>query len=332
MPSIALKGQQSKVEKSGFEAYDGPELTRNGLYRAVIKKFQFKQFSTGAQGFTLVVELEAEAGSSQAQYDGMPFFPRVVIGEKEGSIRAVDNLLAAVGVKVGTKDPKIVFEDGDLSGGVDIKSVGGITAAKIIGRAIKVDVGNGTDQSGNAVKEVRNVYIYDGTAKTNKAVVDEKIDEDEDDLTEDVVDEEAEDDEEFNARSEELTGLSVPALKKIAKEAGLAVGGSKDALIERILDAEFPAEEEGDGDDEEEDEDDVEVEDDEEDEDEEDEEEDEDDGRAEREAEIADFNRNQLKAAIKPLDAAFKFLKSQSDDDLRSALLDLEFGDGETPF
>ena len=67
-------------------------------------------------------------------------------------------------------------------------------------------------------------------------------------------DEPATDDEAREAREEELSDLKLPALKKAAKEAGLALadyrGKSEEELVELILDKEFPegdGEESGDG-------------------------------------------------------------------------------------
>jgi hypothetical protein len=78
--------------------------------------------------------------------------------------------------------------------------------------------------------------------------------------------------------------------------------------------------------DEEEDPDEEEVEDEEEEDDEEEEEEVEDDDEYEsRKTELTSWSRSDIRAGIKQLDPDFKFLKRHTDDDLRTALLGLEF-------
>jgi hypothetical protein len=71
---------------------------------------------------------------------------------------------------------------------------------------------------------------------------------------------------------------------------------------------------------------------------EEEEEEEDDDEFETRKAELAGWSRADLKSGLKELDPDFKFLKKHTDDDLRTALLGLEFpdsdedGDEEPPF
>jgi len=191
--------------------------------------------------------------------------------------------------------------------------------------------------------EVGGIYKYKEidapTGVGRAAILDDEEEEDESDLMES---EEAEGEEadEYDARAEELAGLGIPALKKIAKELEVGVSGTKDKLVERILEAEFAEEDEAEDEEEPEDADeaeeaeDDEPEDDEEEEadDEEEEEDDEDEAaKAERVAELADFDRAALKKVLKEIASDFTVLKRHSDDDLRDKIVAVEF-DEDLPF
>ena len=192
--------------------------------------------------------------------------------------------------------------------------------------------------------EVSGIYPFRGadagtaSKKGPKFVAD---DEDESDLMEGG-DEEG-DDEEYEARVEELKGMGIPALRKLLKEDyDLPTSGKKDELIERILEHEFAEEDEGgaaaladDEDEDESDEDEVEEGDEEEDEEEEGDEEDEDEEdegeSAARRSELESFDRAALKKILKSAAPDFKVFTRHTDEDLVNAIIDAEFGE-ETPF
>jgi len=339
MPSFKLKGVKAEEVKTGFEAYDGPEPTRKGFYRAAIKKLTFGRNSGGSMGFYIVAELEAAKGDPKdhAQFDGFPMFIRSIITEtkdgselKEGSQRNLSNFLAALGTG---DEPNIILEDGDVEDGVAVKKIG---PRNPIGAIINIDMGF-SDYNGSPRPESNGVYKYndaDGAGSTTKGKASAKdLADDEEDLLDEAEEaEEAEEtDDEIGERQAGLEGMKIAALKAIAKELKIGISGTKEALIERILDAEFAEldipEEAEEAEDEEEEEEAEE----EEAEEEEEEEEEVDEARAEREAELAEFDRIALKKIIKEVSADFTVLKRHSDDDLREAILAAEFED-ELPF
>ena len=344
MPKFKLKGAKAVEQKTGFEPYDGPEPTRNGFYRGVIKVMKHGMNNSKSEGFAITLELEAAAGDPKghAQFDGYPMFSRSIITSsadgsalKEGAQRNLDNLLAALGT---SDEPEVVLEDSDEDK-VNVLKIGG---KKVVGAVVNVDV-QLKMYEGERRPEVGGIYKYKEidapTGVGRAAILDDEEEEDESDLMES---EEAEGEEadEYDARAEELAGLGIPALKKIAKELEVGVSGTKDKLVERILEAEFAEEDEAEDEEEPEDADeaeeaeDDEPEDDEEEEadDEEEEEDDEDEAaKAERVAELADFDRAALKKVLKEIASDFTVLKRHSDDDLRDKIVAVEF-DEDLPF
>jgi hypothetical protein len=346
MPSFKLKGSKAQEAKSGFEPYDGPVPSRNGFYRAIIKVMKWGANSSGSSGFSITAELQAAPGDpkNHAQFDGYPMFSRSIITEsgdggalKEGAQRNLDNLLAALGTK---DEPDVVLADDD-GDKVDVKKIGGKNP---IGAVVNIDL-QMKMYEGERRPEVGGIYKYkeiDAPAKSATVVTDD--DDDEADLMEgDDEAEETEGDEEYDARAEELDGMKIVALRSLAKELGAKSSGTKEVVIEAILAAEFPEDEESDEDDaaEEPDEDDAdeaeeadedEAEDDEEEDDEAEEADEEDDEEREaRVAELADLNRVALKSILKEIAPDFTVLKRHTDDNLREQIISVEFAD-DLPF
>lgn len=332
MPSIKRSNVKAEEKKTGFESYDGPEPHKRGMYRSQIKQASFKQFKSGAQGFVLLVELEAQKGDPKdhAQFDGFPLFTNLVLGDKEAMLTRESNFYAALGVKDG---PAIVFEDGDLEDGVKIKTIGGKSP---LGIYVNADIKMGS-YNGETRPEVDGIYkLRELTTATKPTAIeadeDEEEEEDEDLLESDEA-EEAEEEQTAEEREAELNGASLADLRKLAKEDYdiKTVGLKKPDLIAAIIDYEFGSEVLADDEEDEEEPDEEEVEEDEEEEAEEEEEDD--DERAERESELAATDRNGLKRIIKGLLPDFKVFSKTTDDDLREAILAEEFGDNEeTPF
>lgn len=323
MPSIKRSGVKSREVKTGFEAYDGPEPNKRAVYRSKIAQFNYKQFRSGATGYAIMLELEAQSGDPKghAQYDGYPIWTNVVFGDKEAMINKENNLYAALGVK---DEPNVVFEEGELENGVKVKTIGGKNP---IGAIVNADIKIGSYE-GSPRPEVDSIFkVRDINANVAKAVS-APPEEDEPE------DEEVEGDEvDYDARLKELKGASISDLRTIAEsDYDLEIKGLKKLdLVQAILDEEFPPEDEEEAEDEAEED---EEEDDEEDDDEE--EEDDEDERAEREAELSGLTRIQLKSAIRKVDPDFTVKKSHTEEDLIAAILDAEFGpedeDEETPF
>lgn len=347
MPSFKLSGIKSQEVKSGFESYDGEVPLKKGFYRAELKKLKFKQFSKGSKGFYIVVEMAAAKGDPKdhAKYNGFPMFIQNIITEtadgsplKEGSIGNLSNFLDALGVG---DEPNVVVAPGEIEDGVDVLKIGGKNP---IGAFVNIDLG--TEMYNEELRPTSNgiykVKAEVGSKMSKPAfVAAEEEDEDEDLMAEEEAEETeegAEEDEEFNARSAELEGLGIPALKKIAKDLKVTLGGKKDEIIGRILDAEFSAaaleeDDEAEEDEEEDGSSDVEIDDEEEEDDEAEEEDDEeDDGSADRRTELDGLDRADLKTILKDVNAEFRVLKRNTDDELRDAIITAEFGDTETPF
>lgn len=320
MPSIKRAGVKSREVKTGFEAYDGPEPNKRGVYRAKIAQFNYKQFKSGATGYSILLELEAQEGDPKghAIYDGYPIWTNVVFGDKEAMITREENLNAALGVK---DEPNVVFEDGDLASGVKVKTIGGKNP---IGTIVNADI-KMTTYMESLRPEVDSIFkVREVASKVSRAVSEPVEDEEE---SEDEV--EPDEEQGYDERLAELKGASIADLRTIAEsDYDLEIKGLKKLdLIQAILDEEFPVDDEEEEADEEEEDDEIEEEEPDE------EEEEEDDERELRAAELEGLTRIQLKTALRAADPDFKVLKSHSDDDLREAVLAAEFGDDEeTPF
>jgi hypothetical protein len=296
---------------------------KRGFYRVRIQRFLYKQFRTGTSGFVITGILEASAKTEHKQFDGYPITTNIVFGDKEAMLARESNLYAALGVK---DEPSVLFEEGDIEQGVKVTKIGGKNP---LGLFVNFDIKPGQFE-GSPRPEVDGVYkLKEGAAGKPTFVPTDEDDEDdilEDDGETDVADA----DEEYEAREAELNALGIPALKNILKsDYDLPVGGKKDELVERILDHEFGAvaladDEEAEEEEEEELEEEEEVE-------EEEEEDDEDDGSSERREELSNFDRLELKKALKAAAPDFTVLKRHTDDELRDAIVEAEFGE-ETPF
>jgi len=316
MPSIKRSNVKAEEVKTGFEAYDGPTPTKRGMYRAIIKQFNFKEFRSGRTGFSILVELEAAAGDphNHEQFDGFPIWSNIVFGEEEALMARESNLYAALGAGDG---PTITHDEGNPTTGVKVKKVGGKDP---IDKAVSVDIKQGKYE-GEVRPEVDGIYKIAGAASAGKAKA-----------TADAPEPEEEDTaEDAGARERELKALKVSDLREIADELGLETDGVKKAdLISSILEEEFGAEfaEPSEDDEDEEDED----EEDEEEDDEEDEEDDEEDEEAERRADLAGVSRIELKKVLKELDPDAKVLKKMTDEDIVDAIIAEEFESDEPPF
>jgi hypothetical protein len=342
MPSVK-RNVKSEVKKTGFEAYDGPEPTKRAIYRGKIKQLNFKEYNSGAQGFSMLIELEAEKGDPKdhAQFDGYPIWTNLVLGDKEAMQARESNFYAALGAK---DEPAIVFEDGDLKGGVKVTSIGG--KKNLIDAVVNADIKLAMYE-GNLRPEVDGIYKFtEGGIKPKFPSAAEQAtdtEEDEDEVDTEVEEtEEDDEDAEVAARQEELEAMTLAAIRKVAKGHDIVtLKKTKDELVEAVMDVEYPVAEDdepmataADEDDEEAEEDSEEEAEDDEEEDEEEEEEDEDlDASAEdtRKAELAELDRTALKKLLKDLNPAFKVFKTTEDAALRDAIIAAEFG-SETPF
>lgn len=328
---VSLKiNAKARETKSGFEPYDGPIPKQKGFYRASLKSVKFGRKKSGSVGFSIVAELEAAAGDPKdhAQYDGYPLFIQSIITEgpsgeelKEGAHRNLENFLAALGTG---DNPNVVLEEGDWEDEpLNVKKIGSRNPA---GAIVNIDLGFDT-YDGEKRPTSNGIYICNDSAPSKKSskVSAEELDDD-DDLLDDVEYDESEE-LSYEERESDLKKLSVSELKAILKaDYDLPVGGSKDELIDRILDHEYVSEEDSDTPavlDDEIDEEEEELE--------EEIEEDDDADRDQRSKELDGFDREALKKIIKSIEPDFKVFKSTTDENLREAILDSEFGE-EVPF
>lgn len=307
--SVRFKLQGTPQEtKSGFEAYDGPIPVRPGAYRAKIRQLKLKRFRSGSVGFFIVTDFEASAGDPKkhAQFDGYTMFIQNIIVQtadgsplKEASQRNVDNFLYALGVK--GSDPDILHEKGDLDDGVNITKIGGINP---IGKYVSIDAR--VEEYGGEPRLSSNGIFRDNSDRVAPKQVEESTDEDED-YDDEPEEQWADEEETGETREDELASMTLPALKKLAKELGVTAS-NKQGYIEAILEAEA---EEGDEDADEE----------------EPEDEEEDDEAAALREELIGLARPKLVARLKSHGG--RALKSDSDDDLIEKIVQIEV---ETPF
>jgi hypothetical protein len=307
MPSLA-KRDLTKVADSPFKVYAGDE-PRAGGYRAVIKQMHVVKSSGDNLMFNVVLEMLAKVGSEKAKYDGYPVFARVVITEAESNQQREKAMYlaitgsASVETKVEGQPEKFKAGDGQKA---KVLSMNGINpVGKIVNVQMRLEPAT-EDYPSRLSCEMIFAARDEGDSEVASTP---DIEDDEEGGEEDLYTE------------DDLTGLGLPALRKIlvdefemeASEAKLLKTKAK--LVEAILAAQDEALEDDEEDEDEEDEHgDEELEEGEEDDEEEEDEDDEEDPEAELRSELAELDRNALKARIKGTDPAFKFLKSQTDE------------------
>lgn len=307
MPSV-IKRKTSDVEKSPFQVYAGDD-PKPGGYRAVLKFVNAVKSSGDNVMLKPVLELKAAPGSEKAKFDGYPVFPQIVLTDNESNKQREQSFYLAVCGKTDVDiscdvDPgKFKPSDGQKA---KVLKIGNVKPENIVVNVkLRMKPAQGDYP---AALECDLVFAsrdqQDGAASSDE--------------------EDAEDDEEVAEYTEdELLALGLVALRAIlvdefgmdAAEAKLLKQKAK--LVEAILNAQQDDEEDED------DESDSEEDDEEEDEDDEEEDDEEDDAEAAAREEAAGMDRTQLKTAIKKRQADFKFLKSQSDEDLVEALVKL---------
>lgn len=298
---------------TGFEPYEGP-VPKPGVYWAEIQVCKTAVGKdSGNTYFKVLYRLGPNADPAKNECKGAPIWDNVVPGEHELSQARLAQLINSICGK-----PKAVFDVDDDTN--EVKTVGG---KKPVGTKVRLVVAREMYQ-GEPQARVSDVFpVPKGDTWGGGAVAAAEPEEEVEEEETEEAEEEIELSEEEEARSAELSKKTLPALKKIAKDAGIEeVFKTKEEAVAAILDAEF-----GEGEEEEEEEE-EEVE-------EEAEEEEEDESEARR-AELAGLDRAGLKAALKEADPDFKVLKRHSDADLLEAIIAAEFepaeDDSEPPF
>lgn len=313
--------------KSQYEPYDGPDIRRNGVYRAQLKQVKYLKRNKGSYGFAIVAELLAAPGDpkNHQEFDGHPFFINQVITQtadgsplKEGSQNTLDNFLYSIGAGA---NPEVICEDGDPDENpVVVKKIG---KKNPVGAIVNLEVQ--MKMYNNELRaEVQSILPCEDKSESKKsspALPKQKEIDDESDLMD--VDEEIEENEDYEDRLEELKGMSIAALRKMAEsEYDINLKGVKKAdAIEAILEHEYTSDEAAalEEDDEEDEEDEYE---------EEDEDEDEYDEKARRK-ELKKLSRAALKKILLDLDEDARVKKSETEADLVNRIIDTEIGDDE---
>jgi hypothetical protein len=328
MPS--LKVSVNTEAKSAFESYEGPTPPAGNGYEGVIKNVKVKNGKESGDPYLNVLLEHDSKDERHKKYNGAPQWIRVMFGDHDETQARLGAFIKAVTGKAN-KEANIVDTDIDARGGTGslVKTIDGVNPA---GKRVKFDLRDRPAQNGYAASVegdfIRRILTEEVPA--GDSGVDEVGEED----LEVEGEEEAAEDISREDREAELKKESLADLKAAAVAAEIDIKGLKKAdLIEAILDWEFEDEDAADEDEESEEEEEVEGEEEEEEGDEEEEdseEEDELDPEAELRAELADLDRTALKARLKEADAEAKVLKKDTDDDLRTKIVNAELG--EPPF
>lgn len=290
--------------------YDEAELgvPPKGPYLFNLKRLQGTESKAGDPMLKMVLELAEPKGTKKAKYNGYSIWYYQVSTKERAS--GVNGLLhALLDGKTPAQRKKVVesYWAGNVVVDDDgfVKKIGTWTVPE------SILIGANPRHENDAQYGERLAVAFNGIMPASDRPASKVADEDEDadEPDEDEVDEDEteEGDEDADARAEELDGLGLAALRKIAKELEVATAGlKKDALIDAILDAEF-----GEGD---EDADEEEPEEDEEDAEEEDEDE-EPEGD-----EFDEMDRAALKKFNTTEKLGIKVTTKMTDDDLRDAI------------
>lgn len=291
---------------TGFEPYEGP-VPKPGVYWGEIMVMRTAEGKDSGNTYLKVMyKLGPNEDPEKNKCAGAPIWDNVVPGEHELQQARLAQLLNAVCGK-----PKaIVLTDDNTN---EVKTIGG---KKPVGTRVKLVLQRESYQDQPQAR-VSDVFPLPKDVKWPTGPVDSSDEE----LEEEDVEEEAEEDgDAFEARKEELEGMTLVKLKLEAKKVeGAKTTGKASDIINSILDIEYPPVEE----DEEEESEEVE-------EDEEAEEEVEDeDPAAERREELSSKTRTQLKVLVKKADPDFKVTTKTTDDEIREAIIAAEFPDAE---
>lgn len=212
MPTLKF-GHLDEVDtdSSGFEIYDGP-TPKPGIYTAKIKVMRVKMSKAGNAYFSILTEFCDDSSADKAETVGFPLWVNITPGEAEVQQIRTAQLFRAI---CGKKGPNVTHED--LDDGGKVLKVGGKDP---LGTEVRVEVKREVYEG-----ESRAVAQSILPSKAKKEDV-EEIDEVEEDEeieaeVEEVEEEAAEEDSEDEAIAYSVASKkALPALKKIAKEAG----------------------------------------------------------------------------------------------------------------
>lgn len=275
----------------------------------------------GSPKMVLRVAISEPKGTKKAKFNGYAMYRHLVLNDMfAGRINAalqalMANSKAFAGHASKAKRAAVIkaFWAGKVTlegspedqGGTTIEKIGTWVVPKD-GMLIGVNARMGKTLDGDPALDISSMMPYSDAPKGLPA--EEEDVEDTEEEPEEAA--EGEGDEEVDARAEELDGYNLAKLKTTIKGLGVKLAEyktmDKDALIEAILDLEFPPEDD--------------AEEPEEEDDAEDDAEEEDDADAEEDDGLDEMDRAELKALNTSEGLGIKVLKSMSDDDLREAV------------
>ena len=262
-----------KNARSEFTIYDGPEPTQPGIYHAKIFSCALKESANGNNYFSIGVEFVDER-NSKAQFRGYKDWAVITLTDHEANLAREANLYRAVTGKDDVNDIDIVF-DAETNGNRKVTKIGGKSPiGVVVGAEMRKQLYNGENRL--QVNGLIPVSVPRATEDSDPMDEEESVD-----------------------REDELNGMRIGNLRKLATELGIKdVKVPKNELIESILEKE----------DEEEDEEEI------------------------LRDSLKELNRKQLKTRLK--NTGFKVLTKHTDADLIDAVVAAEVygSDGQIPF
>jgi hypothetical protein len=246
-------GVDPSKSASGFDAYDGPMATP-GVYAAEIRSMRVRVSNAGNHYFNVLFVLSDQKTAERQKFKGYPHFEKITPGDSDFQKDRVGKLLAGICGKV-----KANVTHDEVTDGGQVTKVGGKDP---IGAKFKIVLRRDGEFNGEPQLAIGDLFPWpdDEPFPSKSSADDEEEDEEdsEEEEEEDVEDEgedEEEDEEEeeqddaeaeFEARQEELGGMTRAELKSVLKELDDSVKVLKkhtdDDLRTKILDIEWPAE------------------------------------------------------------------------------------------
>lgn len=221
MPTLKF-GHLDEVDtdSSGFEIYDGP-TPKPGIYTAKIKVMRVKMSKAGNAYFSILTEFCDDSSADKAETVGFPLWVNITPGDAEVQQIRTAQLFRAI---CGKKGPNVTHEE--LDDGGKVLKVGGKDP---LGTEVRVEVKREVyEGESRAVAQ----SILPSKAKKEEAEEIEEVEEEEVEVEE--VEEETEEEAEAIAYSV-ASKKSLPALKKIAKEAGYEASDLKEYKTSKDL-------------------------------------------------------------------------------------------------
>jgi len=156
MPNLKRKTSHVPARKP-FGAYDGP-TPPPGNYPGVIRSVGLRSFDSGTQCFNVLVELEADADSPKAEFNGFNAWTKLFLGESEFQIARENAFYQAI---CGQSDVTVVFDDKSEKKEPPITKIGGVSP---VGKKVRVQLQLGQEYQGRREIEGDSIYPFDPKA------------------------------------------------------------------------------------------------------------------------------------------------------------------------